>query len=47
MRGALEAARIREEKTKTEIERHSKDLELMRWETAAWRRREVEVCLYD
>ena len=44
LRGALEAARLREEKTKAEIERYSKDLEMMRWESATWRRREMEVC---
>jgi anthranilate synthase/indole-3-glycerol phosphate synthase/phosphoribosylanthranilate isomerase len=43
LRGALEAARLREEKTKVEIERYSKDLEMMRWESATWRRREMEV----
>ncbi|KAG5634951.1 hypothetical protein H0H81_000223 [Sphagnurus paluster] len=43
LRGALEAARLREEKTKGDIERYSKELDIMRWETAAWRRREVDL----
>jgi anthranilate synthase / indole-3-glycerol phosphate synthase / phosphoribosylanthranilate isomerase len=43
LRGALEAARLREEKSKAEIERCSKDLEMMRWENTTWRRREMEV----
>jgi anthranilate synthase / indole-3-glycerol phosphate synthase / phosphoribosylanthranilate isomerase len=43
LRGALEAARLREEKTKAEIERYSKDLEMMRWESTSWRRREMDV----
>ncbi|KAK7037981.1 hypothetical protein R3P38DRAFT_2903752 [Favolaschia claudopus] len=43
LRGALEAARLREEKTKGELERFAKDLEMMRWENGAWRRREVEL----
>lgn len=43
LRGALEAARLREEKTKAEIEKYSKELEMMRWESATWRRREMEV----
>ncbi|KAF9465869.1 hypothetical protein BDZ94DRAFT_1306608 [Collybia nuda] len=43
LRGALEAARMREEKTKIDMERHAKDLEVMRWENAAARRREVEL----
>ena len=43
LKGALEAARMREEKSKVELEKYSKDLEMMRWENATWRRREVEV----
>ncbi|KAG5642260.1 hypothetical protein DXG03_003337 [Asterophora parasitica] len=43
LRGALEAARLREEKMKGDIERYSKELEVMRWEGAAWRRRESEL----
>jgi anthranilate synthase/indole-3-glycerol phosphate synthase/phosphoribosylanthranilate isomerase len=43
MKGALEAARLREEKTKSEIERYSQELEMMHRETANWRRREMEV----
>ncbi|KAF5381653.1 hypothetical protein D9615_005475 [Tricholomella constricta] len=43
LRGALEAARLREEKTKGDIERYSKELEIMRWESTALRRREVEL----
>ncbi|KAF8066791.1 hypothetical protein FPV67DRAFT_1449933 [Lyophyllum atratum] len=43
LRGALEAARLREEKTKADIERYSKELDMMRWESAAWRRKEAEL----
>lgn len=43
LRGALEAARMREEKTKIDMERYIKDLEMMRWENTAARRRELEV----
>ncbi|GLB41055.1 hypothetical protein LshimejAT787_0902700 [Lyophyllum shimeji] len=43
LRGALEAARLREEKTKADIERYLKELEMLRWEGAAWRRREAEL----
>ncbi|CAK5265099.1 unnamed protein product [Mycena citricolor] len=43
MRGALEAARLREEKARSELERYSKDMEIMRWENNAWRRREAEM----
>ncbi|KAF7334248.1 hypothetical protein MSAN_02386200 [Mycena sanguinolenta] len=39
LRGALEAARMREEKARGEIERYAKDAEMMRWENGAWRRR--------
>ncbi|TFK37014.1 hypothetical protein BDQ12DRAFT_218335 [Crucibulum laeve] len=42
LRGALEAARIREEKMRT-------DLETLRWENTNWRRRDLEVsfiCLF-
>jgi anthranilate synthase/indole-3-glycerol phosphate synthase/phosphoribosylanthranilate isomerase len=43
LRGALEAARMREEKARAEIERYAKESEMMRWEGAAWRRKEAEV----
>jgi hypothetical protein len=44
LRGALEAARLREEKSKSDLDRLTKELEAMRWDHAGWRRREVEVC---
>ncbi|RDB26709.1 hypothetical protein Hypma_005346 [Hypsizygus marmoreus] len=43
LRGALEAARMREEKTKAEIERYTKDLEMARWEITGCKRREGEL----
>ena len=43
LRGALEAARLREEKHKAEIERCTKELEALRWENMNSRRGEVEV----
>lgn len=46
LRGALEAARMREEKARAEIERCGKEIEMMRWESGVWRRREAEVRLY-
>jgi anthranilate synthase/indole-3-glycerol phosphate synthase/phosphoribosylanthranilate isomerase len=46
MKGALEAARLREEKTKSETERYLQEMEMMRRETVNWRRREMEVGSY-
>ncbi|KAF7311478.1 hypothetical protein MKEN_01050100 [Mycena kentingensis (nom. inval.)] len=43
LRGALEAARLREEKTRSELDRATRDAEILRWENGAWRRREVEL----
>jgi hypothetical protein len=43
LRGALEAARLREEKHKAEMERCTKELEALRWENMNSRRGEVEV----
>ncbi|KAK2467927.1 hypothetical protein APHAL10511_000222 [Amanita phalloides] len=43
VRGALEAARQREAQMKAELERYAKELEFMRWESAGWRRRELEL----
>ncbi|KAF8634030.1 hypothetical protein AX17_004295 [Amanita inopinata Kibby_2008] len=43
LRGALEAARLREEKMRSELERYVKETELLRWESAGWRRREFEL----
>ena len=43
LRGALEAARLREEKHKAEIERCTRELEALRWENMNSRRGEVEV----
>ena len=43
LRGALEAARLREEKHKVELERCTKELETLRWENVNSRRGEVEV----
>jgi hypothetical protein len=43
LRGALEAARMREEKAKADLDRFAKDFEMMRWENNTWRRRELEV----
>ncbi|KAF9554794.1 hypothetical protein CPC08DRAFT_162378 [Agrocybe pediades] len=45
LRGALEAARLREEKNKAETEKYIKELDMLRWENANWRRGENEVCL--
>ncbi|KAF5309042.1 hypothetical protein D9619_013555 [Psilocybe cf. subviscida] len=43
MRGALEASRLREEKNKVEIEKYMKEIETMKWESANWRRAEIEL----
>ncbi|KAJ7595952.1 hypothetical protein C8J56DRAFT_1022396 [Mycena floridula] len=43
LRGALEAARMREEKTKVDMERLVKDMEMLRWESSVWKRREIEM----
>ncbi|KAG1852848.1 hypothetical protein DFJ58DRAFT_841746 [Suillus subalutaceus] len=47
MRGALEAARLREEKTRADAERVEKENEELKWrwneDTMAWRRREGEL----
>ncbi|KAG1765541.1 hypothetical protein EDD22DRAFT_880405 [Suillus occidentalis] len=47
MRGALEAARLREEKTRAEADRVGKENEELKWrwneDTMAWRRREGEL----
>ncbi|KAJ7775179.1 hypothetical protein B0H16DRAFT_1684762 [Mycena metata] len=43
LRGALEAARMREEKARADLDRYAKDFEMMRWENNTWRRRELEV----
>ncbi|KAF8212219.1 hypothetical protein K438DRAFT_1806179 [Mycena galopus ATCC 62051] len=34
---------MREEKARGELERYAKDVEMMRWENGAWRRREAEL----
>lgn len=46
LRGALEASRLRELKQKEEMEKIAKEKEMMQWENAAWRRREVEVRIF-
>lgn len=43
LRGALEAARLREDKMRLEMEKRTKDLEALRWESVTWRQREAEV----
>ncbi|KAF8811094.1 hypothetical protein BYT27DRAFT_7184469 [Phlegmacium glaucopus] len=43
LRGALEAARLREEKYKAEMERYTKELEVLRWENVNSKRGEVEL----
>ena len=47
LRGALEAARLREEKSRVEAERRAKDYDTLSWrwteERTRWHRREVEV----
>ena len=43
LRGALEAARLREEKHKTEMERTTKEMEMLKLEATTNRRREAEV----
>jgi hypothetical protein len=47
LRGALEAARLREEKSRVEAERRAKDYDALSWrwteERTRWHRREVEV----
>jgi len=49
MRGALEAARVREEKARQEVEHYAKECEMLRWrwseDTATWRRKEAEVSI--
>jgi len=47
LRGALEAARLREEKHKTEMEKAMKELEMLKWESTNNRRGEVEVRIYS
>lgn len=51
MRGALEAARLREEKSRAETERVGKENEELKWrwneDMMAWRRREGEVSIYS
>lgn len=46
-KGALEAARLREEKYKHDIERYAKECDILRWrwneDAAMWKRREAEV----
>lgn len=46
LRGALEAARLREEKHKAEIERVTKEAEGARWENGVLRRAEGEVSFF-
>jgi len=46
MRGALEAAKLREEKHKSELEKLNKDLDAARREGAGLRRSEMEVCSF-
>lgn len=43
LRGALEAARLREEKHKAEIEKLTKETEMLKWESANGRREVAEV----
>ncbi|KAJ8503004.1 hypothetical protein ONZ45_g11226 [Pleurotus djamor] len=43
LRGALEAARLREDKMKSEMEKRARDFEALRWESVAWRQREAEL----
>jgi len=49
MRGALEAARLREEKARAEAECMAKENEELKWrwneDVMAWRRRESEVSI--
>ena len=49
LRGALEAARLREEKSRAEVERRAKDYDTLNWrwaeERTRWHRREAEVQL--
>ena len=51
LRGALEAARLREEKSRVEAERRAKDYDALSWrwaeERTRWHRREAEVRLVD
>lgn len=42
LRGALEASRKREEHMRSEMDRQNKEMEMLRWESAHWRRREME-----
>jgi hypothetical protein len=47
LRGALEAARLREEKCRQDAEKYAKECEMLKWkwgeDVIAWRRREAEV----
>ena len=43
LRGALEASRLREQKQKDEVEKVTKERDMLQWENGAWRRRENEV----
>lgn len=43
LRGALEASRLREQKQKDEVERVTKERDMLQWENGAWRRREAEL----
>ncbi|THU90404.1 hypothetical protein K435DRAFT_864342 [Dendrothele bispora CBS 962.96] len=43
LKGALEATRMREEKAKSDLERTSQELEMLKWEMSSWRRREGEL----
>lgn len=47
LRGALEAARLREEKNKLDMERYLKEMEVLRWENVNWRRGEGEVGFFS
>jgi len=47
LRGALEAARLREEKHKAEMERVLKEVDVLRWEHANSRRGEIEVGFFS
>ncbi|KAH6904246.1 hypothetical protein BKA70DRAFT_1403455 [Coprinopsis sp. MPI-PUGE-AT-0042] len=43
LRGALEAARLREEKSRSELDKATRDADALRWENAVSRRREAEL----
>lgn len=47
LRGALEAARLREEKHKVEMEKAMKEMETLKWESANGRREVVEVRFFS